>query len=263
MANQYAIKLQDGASADIRGLRAAGTSATVQCSSTTSPRSQLTLRDTVITAGDGGANLVYVDTCALTMLGGELDIGSSTGVSVQMIGEPIVSMDRVHVHGSNVSLIGASLAGRLGAKITNSLLENVSFNWATSDSGPPGSMVTMAFNTIVGQLSCRTNSGSAYRTTRYENNIVVASNSDPSVVDGTDCMLSNNILFPFTGSAGTNLVADPQFENMAAKDYRLRATSPAVDAAMPSAGLAATTDYAGVSRPQGAKADIGAFERVP
>jgi hypothetical protein len=205
---------------------------------------------------------MYVEKCTITMIGGELDIGSSTGSSVLLLSDALFTMDRVHVHGSSLSIIGAGLATRVGVKITNSLLENVAFQWATSDTSSPGSSVSMAFNTIVGQLNCQANSGSAFRTSRYENNIVVSS-SGPSVVEGTDCTLSNNVLFPFTGTLGTNIAADPQFENVSMKDYRLRSTSPAIDAAVASAGLQATTDFAGVSRPQGAAPDIGAFERVP
>lgn len=262
IAAQHAVRIQDGASAEVRGLRGAGTSSTVYCRSATSTKSSLKLQDTVLTAGDGGASLVYREKCALTMIGGELDIGSSTGSSVLMLGEASFVADRVHVHGSKESSIGASFAAGIFVRITNSVLENIRFQWATSDAGPPGSLIEMGFNTIVGNLNCQTNSGSAYRTSRYQNNIVVSPDA-ASAVNGTDCTLSNNVLFPFSGSLGTNLVADPQFEDRAARIYRLKATSPAIDAAVPTTALPATADFAGVSRPQGALPDIGAFERAP
>lgn len=51
---------------------------------------------------------------------------------------------------------------------------------------------------------------------------------------------------------------DPQFVNPAIGDFHLHPTSPAIDAADPTATLA--TDFDGVSRPQGPARDLGAFE---
>lgn len=263
IAAQYAIRVADGAKVDVRGLTASGTTATIHCTSMTNTSSSVTLRDSVITAGDGGATLVHLEKCTFAMVGGELDIGSSTGSSVlMMMSDVVFSADRVHVHGMVESRIGAAFATRINVKITNSVLDNVHFQWATSDSSSPGSLIVMGFNTILGQLNCAVNSGSAYRTARYQNNIVVSTDSAPAV-DGTDCTLSDNILFPFNGTLGTNIATDPQFEDSGAKDYRLRSTSPAIDSAVPTTELPATTDFAGVSRPQGAQSDLGAFERVP
>ena len=63
-----------------------------------------------------------------------------------------------------------------------------------------------------------------------------------------------------TTVAGTTVV-DPQLEDVANHDFRLKATSPALNAAMPQPDLTTDHDFAGVSRPQGAAHDIGAFER--
>jgi hypothetical protein len=54
------------------------------------------------------------------------------------------------------------------------------------------------------------------------------------------------------------VLADPQFADAAAGDYRLRSSSPARDAAQ--AGSSASSDHAGIAR--GAAPDIGAFEHV-
>lgn len=51
--------------------------------------------------------------------------------------------------------------------------------------------------------------------------------------------------------------ADPTFVSLLAGDFRLQAQSPAIDAGV-NTGI--TTDYGGVSRPQGAAYDIGAHE---
>jgi purple acid phosphatase-like protein/calcineurin-like phosphoesterase family protein/pectate lyase-like protein/fibronectin type III domain protein len=55
-----------------------------------------------------------------------------------------------------------------------------------------------------------------------------------------------------------NLTTDPHFVNEAAKDFRLKSTSPAINAG--SSTLASATDYDGVPRPQGSAFDIGAYE---
>lgn len=53
--------------------------------------------------------------------------------------------------------------------------------------------------------------------------------------------------------------ADPLFVNIASADFRLQAQSPAIDAG---ANTGITLDYAGVSRPQRAAYDIGAYEYI-
>jgi parallel beta helix pectate lyase-like protein/fibronectin type III domain protein len=59
-------------------------------------------------------------------------------------------------------------------------------------------------------------------------------------------------------SAG-NRVADPLFIDQLARDYHVRATSPALDVALGT--FAPGADYDGVARPQGGGPDLGAFER--
>jgi hypothetical protein len=61
------------------------------------------------------------------------------------------------------------------------------------------------------------------------------------------------------GGIGSNIEnTDPQFVNPSAFDFRLRAGSPAIDAGVTLSYV--TSDFLGVSRPQGAAYDIGAFE---
>lgn len=56
-----------------------------------------------------------------------------------------------------------------------------------------------------------------------------------------------------------NISADPQFGNAAARDYRLRLISPALDAC----GAGTNFDIVYTARPQGAGFEMGAYERVP
>ena len=69
------------------------------------------------------------------------------------------------------------------------------------------------------------------------------------------CNFSSSIVSNVVAPPGTTNV-DPQFVNRAAKDYHLKATSPAKDAV--DAGPA--TDFEGDPRPRGTKFDIGADE---
>jgi len=85
-----------------------------------------------------------------------------------------------------------------------------------------------------------------------------SSDSDVSLITG-----SNNLFFgagaaPAALTAGVN--ADPLLTSVATFDFHLTAGSPAVDHGIPTA---ATTDYDGNPRPQGAAFDIGAYELTP
>jgi hypothetical protein len=72
------------------------------------------------------------------------------------------------------------------------------------------------------------------------------------------------VLFPQnTPISGTNIVMDPLLVDPLNHNFHLQSGSPAIDAAMPSAGLDPTADLEGVIRPQGQAPDIGAFEFAP
>ena len=72
----------------------------------------------------------------------------------------------------------------------------------------------------------------------------------------------------FNGKVGTqgpnDIVADPQFVNVSTSltvgNFSLKANSPAIDKGTNAAGQFSQTDILGISRPQGARPDIGAYE---
>lgn len=84
---------------------------------------------------------------------------------------------------------------------------------------------------------------------------------------GSNVKVTNNLLYGNgksislkVGSATNTINANPLFVNFAGGDYRLQSTSPAVDKGI--ATSAPAKDFAGVTRPQGAGIDIGAYELV-
>ena len=90
--------------------------------------------------------------------------------------------------------------------------------------------------------------GAGAANTIVQNNIGWANGSDGVRNEGTATIVSNN------------LFTDPSFVNSAAADFHLQSTSPAINAGVALSEV--TTDYDGVSRPQGSAYDIGAYEYV-
>ena len=104
-------------------------------------------------------------------------------------------------------------------------------------------------------------------TARLRNNIMYQIGSEPFGSGGgwnsTYVSGSNNVVFS-TGSPGAiptfltgNIRLDPRFANLSAFDFHLTAPSPAIDAGVTTN---AATDLDGITRPQGAAFDIGAYE---
>jgi hypothetical protein len=84
------------------------------------------------------------------------------------------------------------------------------------------------------------------------------------IEENTVMVVDRNLIDGYAGQhnlerkGASPIVADPQFVNGAARDLRLQASSPAIDACNPA--LVPSSDYDGVSRPQGDGHDIGAYE---
>jgi hypothetical protein len=88
----------------------------------------------------------------------------------------------------------------------------------------------------------------------FRNNIAWG-NNDYDIRGESGTVVDNNLC----AEAFCQIRSDPQFENVASRNLRLRATSPALDAG--STVLAPALDILGVARPQGAGIDLGAYER--
>jgi len=114
----------------------------------------------------------------------------------------------------------------------------------------------------------------AYNNTVYASGngrTACASNCYPAVYVGVSQVSAevvNNLVFgnilSSVGDSGTrsvvatNLAGNPGYVSATAGDFHLQSASPAIDAG--TAIAAVPTDYAGVTRPQGARYDIGAYE---
>lgn len=222
----------------------------------------LSLRDLTI---DAAENLT-IGKCSLVM----------RNVSVSLDGQSIVTLGTGSVFDServrftspgaprSVSASGVQMAIR----VVNTLFDNVSFSFGPQDTNTMSNLA-FAFNTVFINgtfspvVSC-TASGTGV--TAIENNIVLKLGNQgvQDAINGSNCVATHNVLFPQNAAiAGDNNVADPMLVDPTNHDFHPKPGSPAIDTAVPSLGIDPILDLEGVARPQGAAADIGAFERVP
>jgi hypothetical protein len=131
---------------------------------------------------------------------------------------------------------------------------------------PDAAGVVVEQNTIVGNDKGGVIIAEAAANNRVLNNVIAgnalsgikgyALTGGGNVAQG-NLLWSNSRNFEGAGIAlSSNKEADPQF--VGPGDYRLRSTSPAINAALP--GHSTTADYAGKPRITGGAADIGAYE---
>jgi parallel beta-helix repeat protein len=109
--------------------------------------------------------------------------------------------------------------------------------------------------------------GSDATNARVFNNTVYGNSNNGIAINGSGVQVRNNIVYQndtnlSLGSVAqsNNLTADPKFINTAGANFRLHASSPAINAGVTLAEVA--TDAEGTRRPQGPAYDIGAYEFV-
>ncbi|MBA3463236.1 MAG: hypothetical protein H0T46_24985 [Deltaproteobacteria bacterium] len=201
----------------------------------------------------------------------KLDRYTHVGGSVRVDEDGTLDADRAFFDGSSATGFALDFfasARRLNVKIVNSVFINYWIQANTTDLSTTN-QVKIAFSTLVmavsasgvGPILCGPNTTYAM-VGNFENNVIVAPQGIDAV-SGTRCSITNNVLFPMSAPRAGNIVADPRFVNQGAKDFHLMMTSPARDAAMPSAALTTNHDFDNVARPQGTALDIGAFEYKP
>jgi len=265
------FEVRNGASMDIRGATVIsaggnGIDGRLICSGGTTATATLSMRDSRIAVTHNSAMVVAVR-CALRITNSELAIdGSSVSIGIDIGPDSTFDGDRLRIHPSNGSQLTALSTTSKNVKVhlTNSILENAGLGMNTSDTALPGSELLFAYNTFVfsnhEQVDCQF--PRANRTTRFENNILFSGTTTEPVL-GTNCTFVNNLLSPGTAMPN-NTIADPKFVDLAARNFRLQATSPAVNAGVASAvALDPDHDFEGAARPQGPNPDLGAFELTP
>lgn len=104
--------------------------------------------------------------------------------------------------------------------------------------------------------------------TQFRNNIVYQTNGQPYITTGNSCNnyvspSSNNEFFgngapPSCAALTNSLNVDPKIVSTSAPNFHLQTGSPVIDAGVTISSLA--FDHDGVTRPQGAGYDIGAYE---
>jgi len=131
----------------------------------------------------------------------------------------------------------------------------------------------VAYNNIIygnsGGYAVEISFGGGPSNTRVENNTISNANGIDIGSDASGTLVQNNIVSGSnanisnhgTGSTvSSNFVGNPLFVNVASADFHLQATSPAIDAGITIAEV--STDFDGITRPQGPAYDIGAYEYV-
>jgi hypothetical protein len=262
--NSQAVLVEGGGTLELRDLILQGQfpAGGVGCGFQTTP-STLILRK-VTSQPEPGASNIAVGKCTLKVIQSELRGAENTLPIVRVESDGVLESDRsrfvTSLTGNLVQFIGQRMRG----KMTNSIMDGVGFQFGASDpgGGSSQSQFDLGFNTFINvDVSCINPNNYRFAIV-FENNIFQWSSAAP-VLDGPVCTFNHNIFSPSTNRGGTNRDADPKFVDSAQKNYQLQVSSPAVDTGNASALLPASPDFAGVTRPQGAKPDIGAYERKP
>jgi hypothetical protein len=261
------LSVTNGASVVVRGLSVSSSQTAIVCGASGQPEARLTFRDGQLTAASSSAGLVRVEECVIEISGSDLQMNASTATGVLMTTNGRFGGDRLRIRASADGALGiGGLGSRMSLGLTNSLLDHVGLLFQATDSTDPGSYAAFGYNTFVLQsgntVGCSGGFGSAHRTMIFDNNIVSGANV-VDVVETNLCLVRSNVLFPSTGRPN-NATAAPLFQDETNHDFHLMPGSPAVDAATATTTFpGVSADLEGVMRPQGAKADVGAFERVP
>lgn len=260
LMSQYPLEARESAIVEARGIDISGS---VVSMSLTSLFPSLTLRDSTIRGTSFAVHGI------LRMIRSSTVQGPFPGNPVSVQDDGTFEADQARFEGPASGAVLGTLGRRMRVRVTNSIFDRIRISMNSHDDAPDRSEYYVAFSTFVlegsnRQILCE-NPNNYPRVAVLENNIFLSASLPPqSVVVGNACTFAGNITHPQDPDlGGTNIDQDPRFVSLEGKDYRLQPGSPAIDAAVPSSGPELDHDFAGTPRPQGARRDIGAFERAP
>ncbi|HEU0030603.1 MAG TPA: choice-of-anchor Q domain-containing protein [Kofleriaceae bacterium] len=201
--------------------------------------------------------------CTLTITRSRLNVRSSASLILAGSGAD-VSIDRSLLGGAGG---GGILSSAAIIRIKNSVISDQSATGGFSGIAGVGGGVLISYSTIVNSnMTCGNGSAASCNGTLngvcLDNSIVFAT-TGTNVISSPSCSANHTLLSPQSIQVGsTNLLGvDPAFVSQGTGDFHLQAGSPALDKGDPT--VVNPIDFDGTSRPQGAAADLGAFERVP
>jgi hypothetical protein len=94
----------------------------------------------------------------------------------------------------------------------------------------------------------------------FRNNILASNGTNIAIASGAqaETTVDHNLFYDGNSGGDNAVIGDPLFVSVGTADFHLQANSPAIDAG--SSLNAPNSDFDGISRPQGAGYDIGAYE---
>jgi hypothetical protein len=159
-------------------------------------------------------------------------------------------------------------------KVSNNIIRNnrIYGNGFNGGTGGSGNIIithgsnNQVYNNLIYGNATGIQVGTSCINCKVHNNTIYNNNGNAVDADGTDTIVQNNIAYANRGgivnynnaTITNNLTTDPSFTNVDAMDFRLKATSPAIDAGLTLDSV--LMDFSGVKRPQGPHYDIGAYE---
>ena len=220
--------------------------------------------DLVRSSWADSGNPIQTQTCKLSLSEVHLrDSGGAVLITADgdntMTGGTTIKIDRSWFEGGAPAI---ALLHYSKLTVTNSVFETQDPNYGPLKFDLTTLPSSIAFSTIYNSpLKCAT---TATPLVQSSNNVYYAT-SGTDVVSGNGCNHTWTMMMPQatmpTGD-GTNVRnVNPSFANPATGDFHLLLGSPAIDVADPAA--TDPIDYDAVSRPQGARRDMGAYEYKP
>jgi hypothetical protein len=174
--------------------------------------------------------------------GGSNDIGMVENFAGNV--SNLLFMNNVFVSMYQGLLVDGGGSNITGLQFDNNTVDNITQEGVTLIENVPAAQIINNIFTDVGAGG--------------DNYLSADSSSSNFTATHNDMWMSNGSMPGTYGSNATYINENPQFVNLAGLNFHLSASSPLIDAGQTLSQV--THDYDGVSRPQGAAYDIGAFE---